>query len=468
MQIDERRIASIVEQVVASLKSGQPQATPKPAAEGLGVYPTVDEALTRAAQAQREFSGLSLAKRKKIIEAIRQAGIDNAQYFARITHEETRLGRYEDKIQKNINAATLSPGMEVLEHRVIGGDEGVTIIERVPFGVIVSILPTTHPTPFVINHAIIMLAGGNAVFFCPHPRAEKCTRTAITVLNKAIVAAGGPADLLTVLDHVSMDAVNAACAHPLTSLITAAGGAGVVKMALSCGKKAIVAGPGNPPVVVDETADLTQAARDIVAGASFDNNILCIAEKEVFVVEAVFDQFMQELSKTNTYILRDKQQIEQLTKVLVEDGHINRELVGQNPERILGEIGIQVGPEVRLVAFETDFSHPLVMIEQMLPVIPIVRARDFDDALDMAVKAEQRMGHTAVIHSRDIQRITRFTQRLRTGLTVANGPSGAALGVGGAAEFAHTIADPTGEGIVTAKHFTREHRLTINGALKLA
>ena len=186
------------------------------------------------------------------------------------------------------------------------------------------------------------------------------------------------------------------------------------------------------------------------------------------MVEAVFDQFMQELSKTNTYILRDKQQIEQLTKVLVEDGHINRELVGQNPERILGEIGIQVGPEVRLVAFETDFSHPLVMIEQMLPVIPIVRARDFDDALDMAVKAEQRMGHTAVIHSRDIQRITRFTQRLRTGLTVANGPSGAALGVGGAAEFAHTIADPTGEGIVTAKHFTREHRLTINGALKLA
>ncbi|MDD4518251.1 MAG: aldehyde dehydrogenase [Limnochordia bacterium] len=469
MEIDEKRIAAIVEQVVAKMKSTQVEKTKlHSSTSAMGIYSDLDEALNRCATAQQQFMSLSLSKREQIIAAIRNAGIDNAEYFAHITHEETRLGRYEDKIQKNINAAKLTPGMEVLTRRIIGGDDGVTIIEHAPFGLIVSITPTTHPTPFIINHAIIMLAGGNSVFFCPHPRAQNCTRTAITVLNKAIVEAGGPLDLLTALDKVSMDAVQAACTHKLTSMVTAAGGPGVVDMALSCGKKAIAAGPGNPPVVVDETADLANTARDIVAGASFDNNILCIAEKEIFVVDAVADQFIHELRKNKAYVVEQSKQIEQLTNLLVKDGHINRDYVGQDADKILAQIQVHVDPSVRLVVFETDFAHPLVKIEQMLPVLPIVRARDFSHALQMAIEAEQGLGHTAVIHSSGIHRITQFTREVGAGLTVANGPSGTALGVGGAAEFAHTIADPTGEGIVTAKHFTREHRLTINGALNIS
>lgn len=465
MQVDEQRIALIVEEVLRQLKD-EPVATDVEQGQD-GIFTCVDAAVKAAAAAQKELVSLPLSVRKKIIEAIREAGVANAEYFARMTVDETGLGRYEHKVQKNINAARLSPGVEDLETTTQAGEHGVTITKTIPYGLIVSILPTTHPTPFVINHAIIMLAGGNTVFFCPHPRAQNCTREAIRVLNRAIVAAGGPRNTLVAVNEATLDAVNAACQHPLTAMITAAGGPGVVRAALTSGKKAVAAGAANPPVVVDETADIPKAAQDILKGSWFDNNVLCIAEKTVFAVRSIADQLIAEMQRHGAYLLKG-QEVEAVTRLVVKDGHVVGDWVGKDGAVILKAAGISPPPGTEGAIMVVGFDHPLVKIEQMLPVLPIVIVDNFEEGLQLAVEAEQGFGHTGIIHSRDVERIARFGRELATTIIVANAPSYASLGIEGNSNFAHTIASPTGEGICTPRTFTRQHNITIAGGLGLA
>lgn len=463
MQIDEKRIASIVEDVLRNLslmdknKNGA-------AASGDGndgIFTDIDAAARAAAAAHEELMAMSLEEREKIIAAIRRAGIDNAERFARLTVDETALGRYEHKIQKNINAARLSPGTEDLVREVQGGDHGVTITQRAPYGLIVSITPTTHPTPFVINHAIIMLAGGNTVFFCPHPRAQNCTREAIRVLNRAIVAAGGPPNCLVAVTEATLEVVDQACRHPLVKMVTAAGGPGVVKAALSCGKKAVAAGAANPPVLVDETADIPKAAADIVRSSWFDNNLLCIEEKQVFAVKSIVQPLIEEMQKHNAYLLATEEERRRVTDLVTRDGHVVGDYVGKDATVILKAAGIDAPPGTEGVIMKVPFDHPLVKIEQMLPVLPIVAVENFEEGLALAYESEQGFGHTAIIHSRDINRISTFARKMNTTIVVANAPAFASLGVEGNSTFAHTIASPTGEGICTPRTFTRQRNLTL-------
>ncbi|NLJ85758.1 MAG: aldehyde dehydrogenase [Firmicutes bacterium] len=465
MQVDEKRIAIIVEEVLRQL--GQADGKPTERVGQDGIFEKVDDAARAAAAAQRQLVAMPLAARQKIIDAIREAAVANAERFARMTVEETGLGRYEHKVEKNINAARLSPGIEDLSRDIQGGDDGITITQRIPYGLIVSITPTTHPTPFVTNHAIIMLAGGNTVFFCPHPRAQGCSREAIRVLNRAIVAAGGPPNCLVAVNQATLDIVNEACRHPLVAMVTAAGGPGVVNAALSCGKKAVAAGAANPPVVVDETADIAKAAQDILKGAWFDNNVLCIAEKTVFAVESIAAQLQSEMQRHGAYLLLGKE-ADRVTQLVVKDGRVVGDWVGKDGAAILKAAGINPPPGTEGAIMPVAHDHPLVKIEQMLPVLPIVKVKDFTTGLRLAYDSEQGFGHTAIIHSRDVERISLFAKTMETTIVMVNGPSYGSLGIDGTGNFAHTIASPTGEGICVPRTFTRQQNLTMAGGLTFA
>lgn len=455
MAISEQRIAQIVDAVLKNMKE---QGSSCDTSSGdLGLFDKVDDAIKAAAKAQKQLMSMGLQKREELVAVVRAASIKNAEPLAKLGVEESGLGRVEHKIMKNINAAKLTPGTEDLVSEIRTGDTGIGIREGVPFGVICSILPTTHPASCVINHVILGLASGNAMFFCPHPRGQKTGRETMKILNKAIIDAGGPENLFVAVKEATLEVVNEASTHPLVSLVIATGGPAVVDAALRSGKKAMGAGPGNPPVIVDETCDVKKAARDIVAGHVFDNNILCIAEKEVFVVESVADEFERQLELLGGYQLRGKE-IDMVTSKVVKDLHAVTEFVGKDCDVILKKCGVNTGKSYEFAWMVVGEDHPMVMTEQMMPILPVVRVRDFDEALRCAVKAECGYRHTAMIHSQNLERISRFSQELATTIVVANAPSGAGLGLDSMGVFGHTLAEPTGEGIVTPRTLQRERR----------
>lgn len=470
MQISEDKIALIVGRVLEQIQDKavnplplqiqkQTEQTARLRGEW-GIFPDIEQAMQAVTSAQQELVKLSLEKRAELIETLRQTALDHAKEWARLAHEETGMGRVADKIQKNINASRLTPGIEDLETESATGDKGVVLIERAPYGVIASIEPATHPVACLINHAISMLAAGNSIFFLPHPSGIRCAQAVVQAFNKTIVDQDGPANLMVVLDRVNLDDLAVVLKHPAIDLIVATGGPAVVEMSLSSGKKAIGAGPGNPPVVVDETADAVQAARDIVVGHSFDNNLLCIAEKEIIAVDCKADRLLAELEKQPIYRLIGKD-VDRLTALVTQNGEVNRKYVGQNANFILRELGIEASDEIRTIIIEVPESHPLVKIEQMMPILPLVRVPNFEAALKLALEAEQGFGHTAMIHSQNLDHITRYARALDTTFVVANAPSSAGLAVEGEGVYSHTIASPTGEGVATPRTYTRERRLAI-------
>ncbi|MEJ6950395.1 aldehyde dehydrogenase [Natronospora cellulosivora (SeqCode)] len=471
MAVDENKIASIVEAVLKNMQDtpvSKNTPTASKARGGRGIFSDLETAVSIAVDAQKKLKELSKEKKKEIIKKIRKTSVDNAEKLAKMAVDLTGLGRPEDKKAKIINSATLTPGIEDIKSEVISGDDGLTLVENVPVGFVVLIAPTTHPIAQIVNHVICMVAAGNSTFICPHPRAQEATREIIRVLNDAIVEAGGPENIVVALDRVSLEEVDKVCKHEKTKMIVAAGGPAVVNMALSSGKKAIAAGPGNPPVLVDETADIAKAARDIIAGATFDNNILCIAEKEIFVVDSVADQLIRELEKNSSYILKGAE-INKVTDLVTKDAdHVNPDYVGKNADLILGDAGINVSVDTRAAIMDVSFDHPLVKIEQMLPVLPLVRVNDFEDGLLKALEAEKHCGHTAMLHSNNLKRIAKFSREMDVTIAVVNGPSYAGLDVEGDSNYTHTIAEPTFEGICTPKSFTREIRCSICGGIKFA
>lgn len=468
MDIDEKTIAALVERTIKSLQQETDLSPKTLSVGGDGIFGDIDSGIKAAKEAQLQLAALGLKKRGDIIDAIRKAAKDNVEKIATIAHEETGYGRIQDKIQKKLNAIRLTPGVEDIKTEAISGDDGLVLIERAPFGVIASIEPATHPGSCIINHAISMIAAGNSIVFLPHPKGIRTAHFLIPLFNRAIQASGGPADLLVVVDKVNMDLFNYVIKHPLIDLIVATGGPKVVEQALSSGKKAIGAGPGNPPVLVDETVqDLDYAARCIVEGASFDNTVLCIAEKVIIAVNSIADELLLHLQNNGAYLVKDEGARTGLVKTILPDGkHFCPDLIGKDASFILSKAGINAPENMRLALLECPQEHPLVQLEQLLPVLPFVRADNFEIALEMAAQVEHGFKHTSIIHSNDVNRITRFARRLQTDITVANASSGAGLAVGGEGHYSHTIASPTGEGICTPRTYTREQRTVIVGALR--
>ena len=492
--IDEQHIRKIVESVVASVAgasgSGLPRAgsiaktpsvhaqTPSkpavPSAGGArgneGVFERMEDAIEASKVAFQEFGNFGVRERERLIGILRRVTLDYAEEFARMTFAETGMGNVRDKIIKHRNCAKNTPGTEDLVSRSWSGERGVCIEEFAPFGLIGSITPSTHPVPTMVNNAIIMLAGGNTVIFNPHPGSKKISAYALQVYHRAMVAGGFPANLISCVDNPTIETANTLFNHPDVKLLSITGGPGVVKAAMATNKKVVAAGPGNPPALVDETADVEKAAEDIIKGGSFDNNLLCIAEKEVIVVESVFDRFMLAMEKAGAVRIDELHMnlLAEKAYIKTDKGHVlNREMVGKSTEFLADMVKVNVPDGTRIIFGETTMDSLLVLEEQMMPILPVVRVRDFDEGLACCIKAEHGYHHTAIIHSKNMDRITKFAKAMNTTIVVANGYSTQGDGPDdGEAYLAFTIATPTGEGVTSPLNFCKVRRLAIADSLR--
>ncbi len=431
---------------------------------GDGVFSTVDECVMAATIAFHALSEATLAQRHEIVAAIRESLLREGDRLAKMAWEETGLGRYEHKRIKNRLVTEKTPGPESLIPQTTTGDHGLTLMEWAPFGVIGAITPTTNPTSTIICNTIGMVSAGNSVAFNVHPGAVQCSMETVRLINRAVVSAGGPQNLVTAVGRPTIESAGELMHHDGINLLVVTGGPGVVKAAMQSGKRSVSAGPGNPPAVVDETADIAKAAKDLVYGAGFDNNIICVDEKEVFVVAEVADSLITALRREGAYLV-DQAQMRRLEKEIFSENRgprahsvINKELVGKDAAVILERIGVTGVGDVPLIIAEVPEDHPLVWTEQLMPVLPIVRVADVHRAIDLAREAEHGFGHSASMHSRNIDALSRMARVANTSIFVKNGPIVAGLGAGGEGHTSFTIASPTGEGLTYPVSFSRRRR----------
>ncbi len=483
MTNQEQVIADIAREVVARLRiqlqQGQTGAAPAHVAANNsaahdGVFVTVDEAVKAANAAQKRVQEMSLEDRGRMIKIVRRICIDRSEELGRMELEESKVGRLDHKIQKLKNMQYVL-GIEAMSSGARTDNSGLLIIEHAPWGVIGMVLPVTHSVPTMAANAINILAAGNTAVFAPHPSAKRVAQYALQLFNKEIERELGVANTLTTILEPSIEAADQIFQHPEIALLCVTGGPVVVKAAGKYGKRVIAAGPGNPPVVVDETADLQLAAKSIIEGGAFDNNLLCIGEKEVFVVASVFKPFMSAMHNAGGFEL-DKAAIERLTKAsFTFDGdgkgcvraHVRKELVGKDVKVLAAAAGVSVPENTQILFGETDEDHAFVVEEQMMPFIPIVRVKDVDAGIAASLKAEHGYRHTAIIHSKNVDNVTRMAKAMNTTLFVANASSLASLGFGGPGYLSHSIATPTGEGVTTPLTFTRERQFTMGNALRI-
>ena len=466
MRIDENQISEIVKKVLANVAGDTDINTN--ARSYKGVFDSMADALEAVNKAYKQYRAYTVEQREQMITKIREFTLNEAEKMAKLGVSETGMGRVSDKIIKHQLVANKTPGTEDLSPSVMTGDNGLTLVEMAPYGVIGSITPSTNPSETVICNSIGMIAGGNAVVFNPHPNACKTANYAVDLVNRAILEAGGPENLVVSVYNPTMDSSNEMMKSPIVRMLVATGGPGVVRALLSSGKKAIGAGAGNPPVIVDETADIKKAARDIVAGASFDNNLPCIAEKECFAVDSIANNLIAGMQEAGAYLIKGDQ-IDKLVKIaLIEkDGKysINKKWVGKDAGKFLKELGIE--SDARLIICETEALHPFVQVDMMMPILPVVRVADIDEAIEKAVAAEHGNRHSAHIHSKNVDNLTKFARAVETTIFVKNAPSYAGIGAGGEGYTTFTIAGPTGEGLTAAHSFTRQRRCVMVDGLHI-
>lgn len=471
MSIDATLVEKLVRQAIEEAKSKNLISFNEvETLNNYGIFNTMDEAIEASDIAQKELLNTSMVNRQKYINIIKSTILkrENLELISRMAVEETEIGRYEHKLIKNRVAAEKTPGTEDLVTEAITGDNGITLIEYCPFGVIGSITPTTNPTETIICNSMSMIAGGNTVVFSPHPRAKNVSIKLITMLNKALEEAGAPKNLIVTVKEPSIENTNAMMDHPKVRVLVATGGPAIVKKVMSTGKKAIGAGAGNPPVVVDETANVEKAAIDIVNGCSFDNNVPCVAEKEVFAVDQICDYLIHYMKLNGAYEIKDRNTIQKLLELVTnENGGPKVSFVGKNASYILSKLGINVDDSIKIIIMEVDKDHHFVKEEMMMPILPIVRTRDVDEAIEYAYVAENGNRHTAIMHSKNVDKLTKMARLLETTIFVKNAPSFAGLGVGGEGNTTFTIAGPTGEGLTTAKSFCRKRRCIMVDAFNI-
>jgi len=466
--VDESQIEKIVREVVNNLIANSKVSTLLEAGvlteSADGLFNRIEDAIAAAKNAQARFINMGREVRFKIVDAIRKASLAEKKRLAQMTVEETKLGRVEDKIRKIEVAALFTPGPEDVEIKTYSDEKGVIIVQGAPFGVIAAITPMTNPVPTIINNTICMISAGNSVVYLPHPSAHNVTLEIFKIVHRAIVDAGGPSNLITAAKESKIENASVIFKSPDVNLLVVTGGPGIVRLAMKSGKRAMGAGPGNPPVIVDETADIEKAAADITFGASFDNNILCNEEKVCIVLRSVLDRLLSAFRQNNTVVLSDEQ-ARKVTDTVTKDGEIVKGYIGKNCDLILRDAGISADPSVRLAVFVTKEDHPIVQHEQMMPILPIIVVDTFDEAVAVAVRVEHGFRHTAIIHSNDIARITKFGQAIGTTAYVVNGPSQSVAVDTTKGGTAWTIAGATGEGNTSPKTFTRQRNLVVNNAM---
>ena len=465
--MDRVLIDNIVKKVITEMNTESLSNNKEKITAGLGVFDSIDTAIEEAYTAQKNYTDYSLEQRREIISLLRKKLIDFVDEMAERAVIETKMGRKADKILKNKLAIEKTPGVEDLVTEAFTGDDGLTVVELSAFGVLGSITPVTNPTETIINNTISAIAGGNSIVFCPHPSAEATSIWTVQLINKIIIEAGGPKNLVTAPMKAKKENADILFSHEKINMLVITGGTEIVKLALKSGKKVIGAGAGNPPVIVDETADIQKAARDIVNGSSFDNNLPCTAEKEVLAVEIIADYLIFNMQKEGAYKISSKEDMKKLEDVVFKDGYVNKELIGKDAEYILNKAGIKFDTVPKLIIAETELSHAFVQKELMMPVLPVVRQKSFEEALKNAICVEHGLKHTAVMHSQNVTRLSIAAKEMQTTIFVKNAPSYAALGFGGEGYSTFTIAGPTGEGLTSARSFTRKRRCVLSGSFSI-
>lgn len=457
--MNEQMVNDIVKEVIAKMQIASPSSGQH------GIFTDMNAAIEAAKEAQAVVRNMSMDQREKIISLIRKKTQEQAETFAHMGVEETGMGNVGHKILKHQLVAEKTPGTEDITTIAWSGDRGLTLIEMGPFGVIGAITPCTNPSETILCNAMGMIAGGNTVVFNPHPQAIKTSIYAVNLINEASLEAGGPDNVAVTVEKPTMATSDIMMKHKEIHLIAATGGPGVVTAVLSSGKRGIGAGAGNPPVVVDETADIRKAAGDIINGCTFDNNLPCIAEKEVVALEVITDELIDYMVNEQGCYLASKEEQDRLVKTVMTEKGLNRNCVGRSAKVLLGMIGIEVPESIRCIIFEGEKEHPLIEEELMMPILGIVRAKDFDDAVEKAVWLEHGNRHSAHIHSKNVDRITQYAKAIDTAILVKNGPSYSALGFGGEGYCTFTIASRTGEGLTSAKSFTKSRRCVMSDSL---
>lgn len=471
MQANAETIRSVVQEVLAQL--GKAPKSTSPLRDGdMGVFQSVDQAVAAATEGFKKLSDSPLAARATVIECVRKICDEQAEELGRLEFEETKIGRVDHKIEK-LKIIKLVPGVEYMRTDAVSGDHGLTVTEYAPFGVIGAITPVTHSLPTLAGNVVNMIAGGNTMVVNPHPSGARIACEGVRRFNRAIYKATGLENLVTIIEKPTLDTASAIFSHRGVRLLCVTGGPAVARAAMESRKKAIVAGPGNPPVVVDESACLETAASAIVRGAAYDNNLLCIGEKEVFAVEEIFDSLMDAMARHDAYRL-NASQIDALSKLAFtpptkpgDHFHLNRDLVGLDATKLAELIGVRVPSSTQLLYGETDTSNPFVPEEQMMPFLPFVRCRNFSQGVELALEFEHGFRHTSLIHSRNVRHMTRMGREMDTTLFVKNGPSMAGLGLGGEGYLSFSIATPTGEGVTNPMTFTRQRRCALVDDLRV-
>ncbi|MBI5772865.1 MAG: aldehyde dehydrogenase [Verrucomicrobia bacterium] len=455
---------------------GKGTASSAPALRGkFGIYADANEACAAAHESFLQLQKAGVAARVKIVEIVKAMAEANAETWGRIELEETKIGRLDHKIEK-LKIIKLVPGVEWLRPDARSGDHGITLEEYTPFGVVGAVTPSTHSIPTLSGNIVNICAAGNAVVFNPHPSAARCAAVAVRAYNEAIFRETGIENIATIIEKPSMESFSAMCKHEAVRILLVTGGPGVVKAAMQTGKRAICAGPGNPPVYVDDTACMKRAAKAIIQGASYDNNLLCIGEKEVFALENIADKLMEQMSQNGAVKLTNAQ-LDALTKAAFTItpgqgggcGHasVNKDFIGKDPIVLAKAAGLSIPSGTQLLFAETGADHPFVVEEQMMPFLPITRVKSLEEGVARSLEAEHGYKHTSIIHSHDLEALTQMGRALDTTLFIKNGPCMAGLGLGGEGYLSFSIATPTGEGVSNPRTFTRVRRCVMVDNLKI-
>lgn len=463
MKLDHEMITKAVSEVLNRMQAGDGE-------NNWGIFDDMNDAIEAADAARLEYLGRTMAERAKYVQAIRDVVLkpENLEYMSKAAADETGIGAFEYKVAKNTLAAQKTPGVEDLTTDAMSGDDGLTLVEYSPYGVIGAITPTTNPTETIICNAIGMLAAGNAVVFSPHPRATNVSIFLIRIINQALAQVGAPANLVVTVSKPSLENTDIMMSHPKVRMLVATGGPGIVKKVLQSGKKAIGAGAGNPPVVVDETADIEKAARDIIDGCSLDNNVPCIAEKEVLAVDAIADRLIAEMRRNGAYLVTDQALLARMAELVTQNGKGPKpEFVGKSARYIMEQLGVEVPADTRVILLEAEEQNVFVQEELLMPILPVVRVPDVDAAIDMAIRVEHGNRHTAIMHSRNVEKLTKMAKLIQTTIFVKNGPSYSGIGLGGMGYATFTIAGPTGEGLTSPRSFARRRRCVLVGGLSV-
>jgi aldehyde dehydrogenase len=452
------------------------KARPTTARRGtFGVFQDANEACAAAQEAYLQLKEKGVAARRKIEEIVKTMAEQNAEAWGGLELDETHIGRLDHKIEK-LKIIKLVPGVDWLRPDARSGDHGITLEEYTPFGVVGCITPSTHSVPTMSGNIVNIAAAGNAMVFNPHPGAARCAATAVRAYNEAIFRETGIENIACVIEKPTLDSFNALCQHEAVRLLLVTGGPMVVKAAMQTGKRAICAGPGNPPVLVDDTACLKRAARAIIQGAAYDNNLLCIGEKQVFALEVIADKLMTEMEQNGAVRLTNSQ-LDALTKAAFtfKEGQgggcahasVNKDFIGRDPSVLAKAAGVNLPAGTQLLFAETDAKHPFVEEEQMMPFLPIVRVKSVEEGIEHSLESEHGYKHTSIIHSHDVEHMTAMGRALDTTLFVKNGPSMCGLGLGGEGYLSFSIATPTGEGITNPRTFTRVRRCVMVDNLRI-